>query len=69
MTPDKRSAELQEHLLIVDSAGRRLSKEEFDRLRWVDYLGTAVAPPHAGTAIRAVYFRANTAKQELAESS
>lgn len=69
LTPDKKSAELQEHLLVVDSAGRQLSKEEFGRLRWIDYLGTPVPPPPPGTAIQAVYYRANTTKPELTDSS
>lgn len=68
LTSDKRSAELPEHLLIIDSAGRRLSKEEFGRLRWIDYLGNPVPPPRTGTAIQAVYYRATAAKPELADS-
>ena len=54
---DNKTAELNPPLIITNSAGRRLSNEEFEKLTWIDYLGEPETPPPVGCEIAAIYYR------------
>ena len=55
-SPNKDSAVLPAPLLIVDSAGRRISHDQLTRLSWVDYVGRPTEPPSSGSPMSAIYY-------------
>jgi len=62
-TGEVRTARLPESIVITDSTGARLSKEEVKRLKWRDVWGRPIAAPKEGSDIKAFYFRPKVAIQ------
>ena len=60
-TAEQRTARLPETIVITDSTGARLSKEEVKQLRWRDAWGRPIAAPKEGAEIKAFYFRPKVA--------
>ncbi len=60
-TGEVRTARLPESIVITDSTGARLSKEEVKKLKWRDVWGRPIAAPKEGSDIKAFYFRPQVA--------
>jgi hypothetical protein len=60
-TAEQRTARLPEPIVITDSTGARLSKEEVKQLKWRDAWGRPIAAPKEGAEIKAFYFRPKVA--------
>jgi hypothetical protein len=54
---EKATAQLLPPIVIVDSVGATLSKSEFDKSKWQDYLGNPLASPPVGTPIVGLYYK------------
>ena len=60
-TAEQRTARLPETIVITDSTGARLSKEEVTQLKWHDAWGRPIAAPKEGSEIKAFYFHPKVA--------
>jgi len=60
-----KSAALEPPLLILDSAGRTLTYDQIQKLKWVDYLERDVEPPEIGDDISAIYYCADITKKRV----
>ena len=60
-TAEQRTARFPETIVITDSTGARLSKEEVKQLKWRDAWGRPIAAPKEGAEIKAFYFRPKVA--------